>query len=42
MNSKPQLDNKVILVVDDEEDVLDTVEELLDRCLVYKANNFAK
>ncbi|MCD4717874.1 MAG: response regulator [Desulfobacterales bacterium] len=31
---------KAILVVDDEPDVLDTVEEVLDMCLVYKAPDY--
>jgi len=40
MNASGLLKDKVILVVDDEVDVLDTVEEILDMCLVYKANDF--
>ena len=34
------LKNKVILVVDDEPDVLETVEELLDMCLIHKATDY--
>lgn len=34
------LKGKAILVVDDEPDVLDTVEEVLDMCLVYKAPDY--
>jgi DNA-binding NtrC family response regulator len=39
MSSASLLKDKVILVVDDEEDVLDTVEEVLDMCLVTKAKD---
>ncbi len=34
------LEGKIVLVVDDEADVLDTVEEILDMCLVYKAKDY--
>ena len=34
------LKDKVILVVDDEPDVLDTVEEGLDMCLIHKAMDY--
>jgi CheY-like chemotaxis protein len=34
------LEGKAILVVDDEPDILDTVEEVLDKCLVYKAYDY--
>jgi DNA-binding NtrC family response regulator len=34
------LEDKVILVVDDDVDVLDTVEEVLDMCLVHKATDY--
>jgi pyruvate,water dikinase len=34
------LKDKVILVVDDEPDVLDTVEETLDMCAVHKAGDY--
>jgi CheY-like chemotaxis protein len=40
MSSASLLKDKVILVVDDEEDVLDTVEEVLDMCLVTKAQDY--
>jgi len=34
------LKDKVVLVVDDEPDVLETVEEELDMCLVHKASDY--
>lgn len=34
------LKDKIVLVVDDEVDVTDTVEEVLDTCLVRKANDY--
>jgi DNA-binding NtrC family response regulator len=34
------LKDKLILVVDDEADVTDTVEEVLDMCLIRKANDY--
>ena len=34
------LKDKVILVVDDEVDVTDTVEEVLDTCMIRKANDY--
>jgi CheY-like chemotaxis protein len=40
MSSESPLKDKVVLVVDDETDVLDTVEEELDMCLVYKAADY--
>jgi len=40
VNASNLLKDKIILVVDDEADVLDTVEELLDMCLVTKASNY--
>ena len=40
MGSTSLLKDKVILVVDDEEDVLETVEEVLDMCLVTKAQDY--
>ncbi len=40
MNSESPLKDKVILVVDDEPDVLETVEEVLDMCLVHKATDY--
>ena len=40
MKSSSILQDKVILVVDDEVDVLDTIEEVLDMCLIYKANDY--
>jgi CheY-like chemotaxis protein len=38
-NSSP-LSGKIILVVDDEADVLETVEEILDMAMVYKAKDY--
>ena len=35
------LKNKLILVVDDEPDILDSVEELLDLCTVHKAVDYS-
>lgn len=40
MASDNPLKDKVILVVDDEPDVLETVEEELDMCLVHKAQDY--
>lgn len=40
MSSKSPLKDKIILVVDDEPDVLDSVGEILDMCLLYKAKSF--
>lgn len=40
MNAENPLKDKVILVVDDEVDVLDTVAEILDMCVVHKAADF--
>ena len=40
MSSESPLKEKVILVVDDEPDVLDTIEEELDMCLVHKATDY--
>jgi DNA-binding NtrC family response regulator len=37
---KSPLKDKVVLVVDDEPDVLETVEEELDMCLVHKAKDY--
>ena len=34
------LEEKVILVVDDEPDILETVEEELDMCLIHKASDY--
>jgi DNA-binding response OmpR family regulator len=39
MNPNNLLDNKRILVVDDEPDILDTLEDLLPMCDVVKADN---
>ena len=36
----PSLDKKKILIVDDEPDVLDSLEELLDMCNVVRAETF--
>jgi CheY-like chemotaxis protein len=40
MGSDGALKDKVVLVVDDEPDVLETVEEELDMCLVHKAKDY--
>jgi len=40
MTKTSPLKDKVILVVDDEPDVLETVEEELDMCLVHKAQDY--
>jgi len=39
MTSDNLLKNKVILVVDDEPDVLDSIEELLSMCRIHKATD---
>jgi CheY-like chemotaxis protein len=41
MTSQSLLQNKAILVVDDEPDVLDTIAEQLDMCRVDKAQDYA-
>jgi DNA-binding NtrC family response regulator len=40
MSTESPLKDKVVLVVDDEPDVLDTVEEELDDCVVHKAQDY--
>ena len=40
MDSSNLLKDKIVLVVDDEVDVTDTVEEVLDQCFVRKANDY--
>jgi DNA-binding NtrC family response regulator len=40
MRSESPLKDKVVLVVDDEPDVLETVEEELDMCLIHKAADY--
>lgn len=40
MNSKNILKDKTILAVDDEPDVLESVEEQLDMCIVHKATDY--
>jgi CheY-like chemotaxis protein len=40
MNEEGHLKNKNILVVDDEPDVLDSVQEILSMCKVHKAENY--
>jgi DNA-binding NarL/FixJ family response regulator len=39
MNDADALKNRVILAVDDEADILDTLEEELQMCTLYKAQN---
>ncbi len=41
MDAAEILKDKVVLVVDDEPDVLDTVSDVLDTCLVTKARDFS-
>jgi CheY-like chemotaxis protein len=38
--SDNQLKGKVILVVDDEPDILETVEEMLEMCVIHKASDY--
>ena len=40
MDPESLLKDKIVLVVDDEVDVTDTVTEVLDMCLVRKANDY--
>lgn len=40
MTSDRLLKNKVILIVDDEPDVLETIEEMLSMCRVHKATDY--
>jgi len=40
MKRESALKDKVILVVDDEPDVIETVEEMLDSCIVHKAPDY--
>ena len=40
MTDKNLLDDKKILIVDDEPDILDTLEELLSMCHVVRSTNF--
>ena len=40
MSEKSALKDKVVLVVDDAPDVMETVEEELDMCLVHKATDY--
>jgi DNA-binding NtrC family response regulator len=40
MAKESALKDKVILAVDDEEDVLETLEEILDMCIVHKAKDY--
>lgn len=40
MGSENLLKDKIILVVDDEPDVLDTIAEQLDMCQIHKAKDF--
>ena len=40
MSTESPLKDKVILVVDDEPDVLETVEEELDGCVVHTAQDY--
>ena len=40
MDATEVLKDKIVLVVDDEVDVTDTVEEVLDSCLIRKAHDY--
>jgi DNA-binding NtrC family response regulator len=40
MSNQYVLEGKKVLIVDDEPDILETLEELLDMCLIDKAPNF--
>jgi DNA-binding NtrC family response regulator len=40
MAKKNLLEGKSVLIVDDEPDILDTLEDLLDMCLVVKASSY--
>jgi DNA-binding NtrC family response regulator len=40
MDTSSLLKDKVVLIVDDEVDVTDTVEEVLDMCFIRKANDY--
>jgi DNA-binding NtrC family response regulator len=40
MGSERLLQDKIILIVDDEPDVLDTIAELLDMCKIHKAEDY--
>ena len=40
MTSESPLKDKIVLVVDDEPDVLETVEQELDMCLIHKAGDY--
>jgi CheY-like chemotaxis protein len=41
MGSESSLKDKMILVVDDEQDVLDSVSQMLDMCVVHKAKDYS-
>ena len=40
MGKPSPLKDKVILIVDDEEDILETLEEMLEICIVHKARDY--
>ena len=40
MTAESPLKDKLLLVVDDEPDVLETVEEELDMCMIHKATDY--
>lgn len=42
MTKESPLKDKLILAVDDEKDVLESIEEELDMCMVHKAENYEK
>ena len=40
MERKSPLKDKVVLVVDDEPDILETIEDQLDMCIIHKASDY--
>jgi len=42
MNSESPLTGKVVLLVDDEPDILETVAEQLDMCIIHKATSYER
>jgi len=42
MNSENPLNGKVVLLVDDEPDILETVAEQLDMCITHKATSYER
>jgi len=42
MGSESRLEGKKVLIVDDEPDILETLQELLDMCHLEKASSFSE